>query len=157
MAQLRVLSNPYSADVDHEGRLHAHVSYEPDWRTFADVGIRYIGCRLAAKKLRDADPTRQLTEDWDHWVEYSPEVTVLPVTAYYLRLLMHRDILPADAETHALAFGSSGGFVDPMKRLAQFAQERGVIPAPQDVWEPLLKPQNTFMQERSTKHMPEDE
>lgn len=125
---LRALANPFAADLDHKGRPHGHIQYEPDVVN-GDVSLRWVGCRLVATKVRDANPARQVTEDHDHEWLYDHEPVSLPVTAYYLKAIQCGDLLAADEATHALAFGGPQGFVDPIKRLAQFAKERSAVPS----------------------------
>lgn len=134
---MRVVCNPYAAPADHEGRLHAHFQFEPNLRG-GDVDLRWIGCRLQAKTLVKADPKTQTLAQHDHAWVYDPAPVTVPVRAYYLRALARRELLAADIATHALAFGTKSGFVDPHARLAQYARERGVVPEPADTWRPLL-------------------
>lgn len=133
---LRVLPNPYSAH-DHEGRPSGRLQYEPDLR-YGDAGLRYVGARIVATKVRDADPRLGITEDHEHCVHFATEPVSVPCSAYYLVALRHRDLLPADAETHEIVFGSKAGFRDPIERLAQYAAERGCVPEPTEEWTKLL-------------------
>jgi hypothetical protein len=134
---LRVMANPYAAELDHEGRCHGHLQHEPDVVN-GDASLRFIGCRVVAVELRKADPKIQLSDDHDHAWMYDVEPTSVPLTAYYLRALRHLDIFPADAESHALAFGGPGGFIDPVARIAQLARERKMRPEPAKDWGPIL-------------------
>ncbi len=134
---LRVLPNPYAADTDHYGRLHAHTQYEPNLVS-GDSGLRWIGCRITATQTREANLAAQMADDWDHEWSYDTEPTAVPVTAYYLRALQHGDLIAGDLETHTLAFGGPKGFIEPHKRFAQLAKERGVVPEPSDRWNQFI-------------------
>lgn len=134
---IRVLPNPYSADTDHLGRLHGRVLYEPQLPD-RDVSLRFVGCRLVATPLPDGDRpngSSVLANAFDHhdraWV-YDSEPVVVPVTPYYLMQIRQGALLCADVESHKVAFGGPAGFVPPLERLAQYADERGVCPEPAD-------------------------
>lgn len=138
---LKVLANPYASDVDSEGRLHAHLQYEPNVVS-GDASLRWVGCRVVATK-RDGEARQypvlsKSFDDYDHAWVYDTSPVSVPPSAYYLMAIRHGDLLVADLESYKVAYGGAHGFVDPYLRLAQYAAERGVIPEPAKDWEAIL-------------------
>lgn len=136
---LRVMANPFCCDLDHEGRTHGQIVYEPDLRN-GDAQLRHVGCKVQATQIRSGDPREQIQDDWDHVWVYSTEPVVVADTAYYRTQLQHHTLLAADEATQKAAFGTAAGFVDPLKRLAQYVVERGAYPEPVEAWTALLAP-----------------
>jgi len=135
---LNVHPNPFCADVDHEGRLCGRVQYEPNPK--GDAGLMLIGALLTSTMLHEGDGPEGKTSvtgrprDDDHVWTYETEPVLVDCTAYYLQQIQKRTLFPADARTHAIAFGSEKGFIDPYVRIAQLAAERKVWPSPEDKW-----------------------
>lgn len=141
---LKVLANPYVADLDHLGRCHGHVQYEPD-PVNGDASLRWVGCRLVATMARENKKSLVpgWGDDYDHVWFYSAEPATVPDTAYYLMQIRHGALIPADRASHMAAFGGPDGFIEPMRKLAQFAKERGACPEPVDTWKTLLASSET--------------
>jgi hypothetical protein len=130
---IRVFPNPF-VHVDVEGRPAGHVQREPNIRG-GDPHLQWVGCKVVSAHVRKAteNPEHQIRglQDFawwgdahDHYWEYDTEPTEVALTAYYMRLVQHHDLFPADRESHALVFGSPEGFIDPKRRLRQLSDER---------------------------------
>jgi hypothetical protein len=129
-ALIKVFPNPHGCELDHEGRAHCHVHYQPMGNNSMP---QLLGCRLIATKLRDPDPSTQLSGDDDHVYEYDTEPTVVPATAYYLHHLRSFGVhgaalLPADERTTKLVYGVGIKHRCPKARIAQRVKERGGVP-----------------------------
>lgn len=126
-ATLKVFANPFVCELDHEGRAHGRLAYEPNIAQ-GDAHLRWVGCRVKATLLRKQNTNDSVRELHDHWVEYATEPTLLEESEYYRRAIREGALFAVDVDTHARAFGTRDGFVDPRKRLAQLASERKAIP-----------------------------
>ena len=135
---IRVHSNPFCSELDHEGRAHGRLIVEGHQ---ANQGIppRYVGARLLASSLgyANSDPKAAMSFTNHHHddmvIEYDPEPTTVPMTAYYLRAIREHGhhgaaLFLADEESHKAVHGSTAGHRHPHARIAQLAQERCATP-----------------------------
>lgn len=131
---LSVIANPY-AHLDHEGRPCGAVLLDPvDHHAYGEATVdavtgqpryeprRYVGAELdthSTKIVRKAGPqglgASGQSDLQDTVWKFSDEPQTIPQTNYYLARIRDGELIPADAETAALA---GRAFVEPKLALA---------------------------------------
>lgn len=107
--KLSVVANPYCA-LDADGKPCGVVTRE-------DNTDLCIGAQLDVEATAKARGKRQYT--------FSSEAVEVPMTAYYLRRLHDRELLPADAETARIA--GIKEFELPSQAIARFRKDAGDV------------------------------
>jgi hypothetical protein len=130
---LTVVANPFSAELDHEGRPHGRLQYEPN-PNVKTASLDFVGCRLVATLVEAGKNGKPGV--YDTHVEYSRTPVQVQRTAYYMKhgLKAHGHhgpaLLPADLATFIAVHGQANAsrYRDPLARLAQLAAEREAVP-----------------------------
>lgn len=105
--KLRVYPNPWSY-IDHLGRPAGRLPFDGFEHSPSPgaVGARLTDVKLvmAANVMRVANRDLEVQfPQHDHRVTYTAEPVTIPATAYYRDAIRRSDLVPADAETSALA------------------------------------------------------
>jgi hypothetical protein len=132
---LKVTCNPFAVvqlvEDGDEGELRCLGAFphEPD-RVFGDEQVRHVGAKRVVALVSEGDDRSRMPSVHIRAFEFTHEVQTVNRSEYYRRALLSRELLAADEDTHAYAFGSKKGFVHPHAYIAQKSIEHGdLLPA----------------------------